>query len=111
MKQTYEATYILDIQSKEEIVKEYVDLITKDIKSLDGTVTGTQKLDRRRFERSAGKLDTGYYLVMNFELDSSKIGELEDKYRLNKTFYRQFYLKTKPKKQPSEKKEVAESAA
>lgn len=110
MKQTYEATYILDIQSKEEIVKEYVDLITKDIEGLGGKVSGTQKLDRRRFERVAGKLDTGYYLVLNFELDRGKIGELEDKYRLNETFYRQFYLKTKPKSEKANKKEAVAAA-
>lgn len=96
---SYEALYILDIQGKDEGLKEAMDQIEQDIQSLGGTVSGSQKMDRRKFENVAGKLDAGFYLGMNFTLDPAKIDELKTRLKLNNLVYRQFYLRSKPLKE------------
>lgn len=40
-----------------------------------------------------GKLDSGYYLGVTFELAPSKLESLRQKLSLNDKTYRQFYLK------------------
>ncbi len=92
MKKNYEATYILNIQGKEQGVDEVADFIKQAIESLGGSVTGNQRIGNKSFERVAGKLDSGYYLGTSFELDSGKISELENKFILDDRIYRQFYL-------------------
>jgi small subunit ribosomal protein S6 len=89
----YEALYILDIQGKEEGVKEMIDQIEKEIRAQGGKLTGTQKMDRRKFESVAGHLDAGYYLGINFQLDPAKVTPLQQKLKLNDKVYRQFYLR------------------
>ncbi len=93
MKNQYEATYILDIQSKDETVRAALDMLKKEIDELGGEMLSSQKMDRRKFERIAGKMDSGYYLALQIELDSDKVTTLTNKLKLNKTVYRQFYTK------------------
>jgi len=100
MKNYYEATYILDIDGKEEGIEEMTGMLKKAIESLDGSVKNTRKMDHRKFERVAGKLSAGYYLAVGFELDSGRITELENLFEHDARVYRQFYLK--PKKAPQE---------
>jgi len=93
----YEATYILNIQGKEEGVDEIADFIKEAIEKLGGKVQGTQRVGSKSFERIAGKLQSGYYLGLTFELDPSKLKELENSFVLDERIYRQFYLTTQPK--------------
>jgi small subunit ribosomal protein S6 len=104
MKKWYEATYILDIQGKEEGVKEALDEITKQIETLGGKVKGTQKMDRRKFERNSRGLDAGYYLGVTFQLEADQLEALRQKLVLNSKVYRQFYMVTTaaPKKAKAE---------
>ncbi len=64
MSNRYDGLYILDGQqkdAKDDPIKATLDLIEKEITTLGGTVTGTQKMDRRRFERVAeDKVDYGF---------------------------------------------------
>lgn len=98
----YEALFILDIQGKEEGVVEMIGEIEATIQSVGGNLKGTQKMDRRRFENVAGRLDAGYYLGVTFELEPSKLASLNQKFNLNGKIYRQFYIKSK-----KSKKEIA----
>jgi len=93
----YEALFILDIQGKDEGLNEVIEVLEKEIKTLGGTVIGTQKMDRRKFEHVAGRLDAGFYLGVNFQLDPSKMDALRQKLSLNDSIYRQFILKSEPK--------------
>ncbi|MEM9398609.1 MAG: 30S ribosomal protein S6 [Verrucomicrobiota bacterium] len=111
MKNKYEATYILDLQSKEELVKEAIIKLTKEIESFGGKVSNTQRLDRRKFERVAGKLDTGYYLIANFEMDTQKLAGLKKKLQLDDLVYRQFYLVDDGKQSAPVEKEAAPAVA
>lgn len=90
---SYDGLYILNIQGKEEGLKESIDSIEKEISSLGGKVNGTQKMDKRKFERVAGKLDAGFYVNVQFNLASDKAETLRQKLSLNPLIYRQFYLR------------------
>ncbi len=89
----YDGLFILNIQGKDEGLKEAIDLIEKEITAFGGKVNGTQKMDRKRFERAAGDLDSGFYVNVQFSLAPEKIEGLRDKLKLNDVVYRQFYLK------------------
>jgi small subunit ribosomal protein S6 len=89
----YDGLFILNIQGKDEGLKEAIDAIEKEITGLAGTINGTQKMDRKRFERNAGDLDSGFYVNVQFSLAPDKLEGLRDKLTLNEVVYRQFYLK------------------
>ena len=92
MKQYYEAIYILDVQGKEESVDDILATIKQAIESLGGDFKGALRMERRRFERVAGRLDSGYFLGVNFELDKGKLQTLKQKFELDSKIYRQHYL-------------------
>ena len=89
----YDGLFILDIQGKDEGLKEAIDVIEKEIETSGGKVNGTQKMDRKRFERNAGDLDSGFYVNVQFSLSPDKLETLRSKLSLNEVVYRQFYLK------------------
>ncbi len=89
----YDGLYILNIQGKDEGIKEAIDLVEKEIENLGGKILGTQKMDRKRFERVAGDIDSGFYVNIQFALEPARLEPLRAKLKLNETIYRQFYLK------------------
>ena len=89
----YDGLFILNIQGKDEGLKEAIESIEKEIETAGGKITGTQKMDRKRFERMAGDLDSGFYVNVQFSLLPEKIEPLRLKLSLNEVVYRQFYLK------------------
>ncbi|QSR89246.1 30S ribosomal protein S6 [Methylacidiphilum caldifontis] len=95
MNRTYDALYILDVQGKEDSLKEMIEQIEKTINQLGGNVLSLQKMDRRKFERVAGKIDSGYYVNMGVELAPQSLKELETKLKANPSIFRQFYVRRK----------------
>lgn len=89
----YDGLYILNIQGKDEGIKEAIDTVEKEITTLGGKVTGTQKMDKRKFERVAGKVDSGFYVNLQFSLEEAKLAALRTKLELNPVVFRQFYLR------------------
>ena len=89
----YDGLFILNIQGKDEGLKEAIDAIEKEIAALGGQVNGTQKMDRKRFERVAGDIDSGFYVNVQFSLEPAKLEALRTKMTLAEVVYRQFYLK------------------
>jgi small subunit ribosomal protein S6 len=89
----YDGMYILDVQNKDEGLKEVLDAIEKEIAVAGGRVHGTQKMDRKKFERVADKMESGFYVNVNFELLPEKLNALQAKLKLNSVVFRQFYLK------------------
>jgi small subunit ribosomal protein S6 len=89
----YDGLFILNIQGKDEGLKEAIDAIEKEITTFGGTVNGTQKMDRKRFERAPSDIDSGFYVNVQFSLAPDKLDGLRDKLTLNEVVYRQFYLK------------------
>src|ERR1700743_2956277 len=89
----YDGLFILNIQGKDEGLKEAIESIEKEIEGFGGKINGTQKMDRKRFERMAGDLDRRFLLTGQFQLTPDKIEPLRAKLTLNEVVYRQFYLK------------------
>ena len=110
MKQYYEAMYILDIQGKEEGVDDVLATIRQAIESQGGDFKTAQRMERRRFERAAGHLDSGYYLGVKFDLEPSKLASLKEKFQFDKKIYRQNYIKVKTVKQKKAKKKEKAAA-
>ena len=90
----YDGLFILNIQGKDEGLKEAIEAIEKEIETFGGKINGTQKMDRKKFERAAGDLDSGFYVNVQFSLSPDKLEALRGKLTLNEVVYRQFYLKT-----------------
>ncbi len=88
--------FILNIQGKDEGLKEAIDVIEKEIVTLGGTIIGTQKMDRKRFERQATDVDSGFYVNIQFSLVPEKVLPLRNKLKLNDVVFRQLYLKKEP---------------
>jgi small subunit ribosomal protein S6 len=89
----YDGLFILNIQGKDEGLKEAIETIEKEIEGFGGKTNGTQKMDRKRFERASGDLDSGFYVNVQFSLPPDKLEGLRSKLTLNDIVYRQFYLK------------------
>jgi len=89
----YDGLFILNIQGKDEGLKEAIESIEKEIEGFGGKINGTQKMDRKRFERLKGDLDSGFYVNVQFSLVPEKLEPLRVKLTLNEIVYRQFYLK------------------
>jgi small subunit ribosomal protein S6 len=89
----YDGLFILNIQGKDEGLKEAIESIEKEIEGFGGKINGTQKMDRKRFERTSGDLDSGFYVNVQFSLAPEKLETLRGKLDLNEIVYRQFYLK------------------
>ncbi len=90
----YDGLFILNIQGKDEGLKEAIEAIEKEIETFGGKINGTQKMDRKKFERAAGDLDSGFYVNVQFSLSPDKLEALRGKLTLSEVVYRQFYLKT-----------------
>jgi len=89
----YDGLFILNLSGKDEGLKEAIEAIEKEIEGLGGKITGTQKMDRKRFERAASDIDSGFYVNVQFSLTPDKLEPLRVKLTLNEVVYRQFYLK------------------
>jgi small subunit ribosomal protein S6 len=89
----YDGLFILNIHGKDEGLKEAIESIEKEIEGFGGKINGTQKMDRKRFERTSGDLDSGFYVNVQFSLAPEKLETLRGKLALNEIVYRQFYLK------------------
>jgi small subunit ribosomal protein S6 len=89
----YDGLFILNIQGKDEGLKEAIESIEKEIAGFGGKINGTQKMDRKRFERMSGDLDSGFYVNIQFSLAPDKLEPLRAKLALDEVVYRQFYLK------------------
>jgi ribosomal protein S6 len=92
---SYEGTYIMDVQGKEEGVDDVLAIIKEAIESLGGKMEGAQRMGQRPFESAGKKLDSGYYVGVRFQLEPEKLDDLREKFRLDKQVFRDFYLITK----------------
>src|SRR5271155_1287207 len=83
----YDGLFILNIQGKDEGLKEAIEAIEKEIEGFGGKINGTQKMDRKRFERLSGELESGFYVNVQFTLAPDKFEPLRAKLALNEIVY------------------------
>ena len=65
-KNRYEGLLVLDTQGREDTVKDVIERLEKDFKKEGADIEQVQKMDRRQFAYTAGKLDSGYYVNFVF---------------------------------------------
>lgn len=96
----YEALYILDTQGKDEGVGDIIARIEAEIREAGGVVRGVQKMDRHRFERVAGKLDSGFFVNIQFSAPSDALDKIRPKLAFDTEVFRQFYVNARPGGRP-----------
>ena len=101
MKAIYDGLYILNVQGKDENVKEAIEELESTIRAEGGELLGCQKMDRRRFERVAERIDSGYYVNLIFSLEPSRIAALAEAQKAHPFLLRQFYLRKKQAPEPA----------
>ena len=90
---TYEGLFILNTAGKEESAKELVEKVEKEIQSFGGKIGKIERMDKRPFARVTGKVDSGYYVNIIFDIDPSKLVALGNKFKLDEDVYRATFLK------------------
>lgn len=84
----YEGLFILDTAGKEEGIKDVLDKVSEEITTAGGKVETVQKMDKRPFARTNGKLAAGFYVNVIFEIQPSAIVALNGTFALNTDVYR-----------------------
>ncbi|MEM1059482.1 MAG: 30S ribosomal protein S6 [Verrucomicrobiota bacterium] len=90
----YDGLFILNTGGKDEGLPQAIETIEKAIAERKGSVAQVRKMDKRRFERVAGKLDAGFYLNVRFDLEPGELNDLRAQFSRDETVYRQFYLRS-----------------
>ncbi|HPA17022.1 MAG TPA: 30S ribosomal protein S6 [Verrucomicrobiae bacterium] len=91
----YEALFILDTRGKDEGVTDIIERIEAEIREAGGVVRGVQKMDRHRFERVSGKLDSGFFVNIQFSAPPDAIDKIRPKLAFDTEVFRQFYVNVK----------------
>lgn len=91
----YEALFILDTRGTDEGVGDIIERIEAEIRGAGGTIRGVQKMDRHRFERVSGKLDSGFFVNIQFSAPPDAIDKVRPKLAFDADVFRQFYVNVK----------------
>jgi|SRR5690554_1483148 len=91
---TYESMIILNPDFSEEELQAENEKILNLIKSLGGEFLKTDDWGKRNLAYEIKKKREGYYLINFFRLDTKKITELENQYKLNENILRYNLLRT-----------------
>jgi ribosomal protein S6 len=86
----YEALIILHNTTKEEGIKEALDLVSDDIQAAGGTVDNVQKMDRKPFARvsRSKSVTSGFYANVIFSAPASSVDGLLTKLSGREEVYR-----------------------
>ena len=88
----YEAVFILDIRKVDDEGKAFSQDFGALIESLGGKMEAAVSLGRKQFTYDINKRKAGIYWDFLFELDSLKVIEIKNKYKLNETVLRNLIL-------------------
>ncbi|CAF0701794.1 30S ribosomal protein S6 [Candidatus Methylacidithermus pantelleriae] len=95
----YGALFIFLVNGRDEGIEGAIEFVTQEIVALGGTVHTVQKMDKRKFERVAHRVDSGYYVYMEFSLEGSLLGVLNQKLKGYPKLFRQFYVRRTGKRE------------
>ena len=98
----YEGLFILDTAGKEEVSKELVDKIQKNIEHAGGRVDKVQRMGARPFARDTKKRTSGYYVNFVFNAPATAVAELDAKFHLDPEVFR-WQISVAPPEQPPRK--------
>jgi len=103
MKTRYEGLLILNTKGSDDGAKEIIERLEKDFKKEGAEIEQVQKMDRRPFAYTAGKLDQGYYVNFIFHGEPTVMAKLRARFKNDTDVYRQSYLKVTAPKPPKER--------
>ena len=116
----YDATFIFVQTSRDEAWTKTIERMQGEITRIGGKVLDTTDHGKKTFARIQQKKESGTYLTIRFELDSSKVNELRARYALLEEIFRVQIIAVDPivelklAKQAAERqarREAAEAAA
>ncbi len=85
----YEGLFILNLNGKEEGIKDALDKISADITALGGQIETVQKMERKAFARVADKRHSaGFYANLIFAATPAVVAQLQKKFALNTDVFR-----------------------
>jgi small subunit ribosomal protein S6 len=85
----YEGLFILNLQGREEGVKDVLDKISAEITTVGGKVETVQKMDKKAFARIADKkFSSGFYANIIFTATPAVVAQLQNKFALNDDVFR-----------------------
>jgi len=95
----YEGLFILNLNGKEEGVKDALDKISTDITAAGGKIETVQKMEKKAFARVADKRhSSGFYANVIFSGTPTIVAQLQKKFSLNEEVFRVlFTLVPEPK--------------
>lgn len=95
----YEGLFILNLNGKEEGVKDALDKISTDITAAGGKIETVQKMEKKAFARIADKRhSSGFYANVIFAGTPTIVAQLTKKFSLNEEVFRVlFTLVPEPK--------------
>jgi small subunit ribosomal protein S6 len=104
MKKRYECLMALDTRGQEESVKDIVDRLEGEFTKEGAQIEQVQKMDKRPLSYTPRHLDSAYYVNFVFTADSSLVGKLQNKFKLDPIVFLQHYQKlpAKAQKTPTE---------
>lgn len=89
----YELLYIIsseaDEKTREAIIKEFSDMVTKN----GGTVDSLEKIGMKKYAYKVQDKTEGFYVLMNFTADASLPREMEKKMRITEYFIRNMFIR------------------
>ncbi len=88
MKTIYEGMFILPKTLTDDQLDGALESIRQDVARFEGDVKNTVRLGKRPFARTMKKQDSGYYYVLDFDLDGSRITPLKNRLKLNENVFR-----------------------
>jgi small subunit ribosomal protein S6 len=95
----YEGLFILNLNGKEDGVKDALDKISTDITAAGGQIETVQKMEKKAFARIADKRhSSGFYANVIFAGTPTIVAQLQKKFSLNEEVFRVlFTLVPEPK--------------
>ena len=95
----YEGLFILNLNGKEEGVKDALDKISTDITAAGGKIETVQKMEKKAFARIADKRhSSGFYANVIFAGTPTIVAQLTKKFSINEEVFRVlFTLVPEPK--------------
>lgn len=83
-----------DIETSDQVISN----IEASVKNLEGNISTTNKIGRKKLAYDINKTRDGFYVVFDLEIDASKVVELKRYLKLNESVLRSFILVKKEAK-------------
>lgn len=84
----YEGLFILEVAGKEDVEKDIIDRVQKEIEAAGGSVETVQKMGPKPYARTTAKHNSGNYVNVIFHAPATAISALDAKFHLDTELFR-----------------------